>query len=148
MKSDISTQISTNLEVPVEKVWAALTRPEQIKLYFFGTEAISDWKEGSSIVFRGEWQGKIYQDKGTILNIEPNKLLRYSYWSSMSGIEDKPENYLTITFKLLEEGDSTTLTITEENIPDEKVKAHAEANWNQVLADLKKLVEKGIVSYV
>ena len=96
---------------------------------------------GSPIIFKGEWEGKHYEDKGTILNAEPNKLFRYSYWSSMSGIEDKPENYLTITYEVTEENNNTTLTVTQENIPDEKMKEHSEQNWKKVLADLKKLLE-------
>jgi uncharacterized protein YndB with AHSA1/START domain len=119
-----------------------LTKPELIKQYFFGTEAISDWREGSPIIFKGEWEGKSYEDKGTILIAEPHKLFRYDYWSSMSGIEDKPENYVIITHELFEEGGVTTLTITQENIPDEKMKDHSEQNWRKVMNDLKELLER------
>jgi uncharacterized protein YndB with AHSA1/START domain len=60
-----------------DQVWHALTDRESIKKYFFGTEAISDWKVGSSLIFRGEWEGKTYQDKGSILAAEPGRLLQY-----------------------------------------------------------------------
>ena len=60
----------------------------------------------------------------------------------MSGIEDKKENYVTITYELSEKKDKTLLTVTQENIPDEKTKNHSEENWNKVLGDLKKLLEK------
>ena len=59
----------------------------------------------------------------------------------MSGIEDKPENYVIITYELIEENNNTTLTVTQENIPDEKTKEHSEQNWKKVLAELKKLME-------
>lgn len=142
MKNNTIATASIDINAPVSKVWDALTKPELIKEYFFGTEAVSDWKEGSAIVFKGEWEGKSYEDKGTILNIEPNKLFRYNYWSPISGIEDKPENYVTITYSLSEKNNVTILSVTQENIPSEKMKEHSEQNWNTVLSSLKDLLEK------
>ncbi len=144
MKDKITARVSANIKAPVSKVWEALTKPQLIKQYFFGTEASSDWKVGSPITFKGTWEGKSYEDKGTILNIEPNKLIKYSYWSSMSGIEDKPENYVNISYELSEDinNNRTKLTIIQDNIPDEKMKKHTEENWKQVLDNLTKLLEK------
>jgi uncharacterized protein YndB with AHSA1/START domain len=141
MKSNITGKASIKINAPISRVWEALTKPEIIKQYFFGTDTTTDWKPGSPIKFTGEWEGKSYEDKGTILDVEPNKLLRYNYWSSMSGIEDKPENYVNITYSLQEEGGQISLSITQENIPDEKTKVHSEENWNMVLGSLKKLLE-------
>jgi uncharacterized protein YndB with AHSA1/START domain len=142
MKTDILNKVDITIDAPIKKVWDALTKPEIIKQYFFNTNTKSDWKVGSAITFSGEWEGKTYQDKGTILAFEPPKLLRYDYWSSMSGIQDLSENYVTITFKLSEQNGKTHLTITQDNIPDEKTREHSEANWRMVLENLKKLLEK------
>jgi uncharacterized protein YndB with AHSA1/START domain len=142
MKNNITGLVSATISAPPSKVWEALTTPDLIMQYFFGTEAISDWKEGSPLIFRGEWQGKHYEDKGTILKVVPQKLFRYSYWSSMSGIEDKPENYVIVTYELDKKGDDTEIKITQENIPDEKMKDHSEQNWRKVLDGLKELLEK------
>lgn len=144
MKSDISAKVSTVINASATTVWEALTKPEIIKQYFFGTDTITDWKVGSSLIFKGEWQGKKYEDKGTVLKFEPGKLLQYNYWSSMSGIEDKPENYVTVTYFVSNEKDKTLLTISQENIPDEKMKEHSEQNWKKVLNNLKDLLEKGV----
>src|SRR6187551_3564185 len=116
MKSKLKGQVSTNLHAPINKVWDALTKPEMIKQYFFDTNTFTDWKVGSPIKFRGEWEGKKYEDKGTILDFQKNKMIKYDYWSSISGIEDKPENYVTITYKLTEKDDQVNLTIIQENI--------------------------------
>src|SRR5437773_1994539 len=99
MKSDITGSVNITISVPATKVWKALTTPSIIKQYFFGTDAIPDWKVGSPLTFKGEWQGKQYEDKGTILDLIPQKLFKYSYWSSMSGREDTPENYADITYE-------------------------------------------------
>ncbi|MDB5221470.1 MAG: hypothetical protein JWN83_137 [Chitinophagaceae bacterium] len=142
MKNNITGSANISINVAASKVWEALTTPAIIKQYFFGTDAISDWKVGSPLIFKGEWQGKTYEDKGTILEVIPQKLFKYSYWSSMSGIEDKPENYVNVTYELSGNNDATTLTITQENIPDEKTREHSEQNWRKVLEDLKKLLER------
>jgi uncharacterized protein YndB with AHSA1/START domain len=145
MKNNIAGHVKVTIHAPAKKVWDALTKPELIKKYFFGTDTHTDWKPGSPIRFTGEWQGKKYEDKGTVLNFEPKQIIRYTYWSSMSGIEDKQENYVTITYQLREKNGNTELEITQENIPDEKTKTHSEENWNKVLDGLKKMVEKETV---
>ena len=142
MKNNITGRAAITINAPASKVWEALTTPAIIKQYFFGSDAVSDWKVGSPLIFKGEWQGKQYQDKGTILESVPQKKFKYSYWSSMSGIEDKPENYVDVTYELTENNNATTFTVTQENIPDEKTKEHSEENWRKVLGDLKKLLEK------
>jgi len=145
MKSNIKAQVSINIHATISTVWDALTDPAIIKKYLFGTNTITDWKVGSPIKFKGEWEGKSYEDKGTILDIKKNKLIKYSYWSSMSGIEDKPENYVIVSYQLSGEGDNVNLTVLQENIPDEKTKAHSEENWHKVLNGLKKVVEEKVV---
>lgn len=142
MKSNIAASTGILINAPAPKVWEALTTPSIIKQYFFGTDTITDWKIGRPIIFKGEWEGKTYEDKGTILDFQPNKLLRYSYWSSLSGKEDKTENYANVSYQLSEKENGTEIVITQDNIADEKTKEHSLQNWNKVLADLKKLLEK------
>ena len=75
MDTMLSSEASIIVHAPAAKVWEALTNPAMIKQYLFGTEAISDWKVGSPITYKGEWQGKQYEDKGTIVELEPEKRL-------------------------------------------------------------------------
>ena len=143
MQTGINGSLATAIKAPVEKVWDALVNPAIIKQYLFGTNARSDWKAGSPIYFEGEWEGKTYQDKGTILEIIPNELLKYDYWSSMSKMEDKPENYMVITFRISkDENDHTMLSLLQENIADEQTKNHSMENWQMVIGNLKRILEK------
>ena len=132
----------TTIEAPADKVWNALTNPETIKKYMFGTTVTSDWKEGSKIVWKGEWEGKQYEDKGKILNIEPKKQLQYSHFSPQTGLDDIPENYHIVTIDLEENDNQTIVTLTQDNNADEKAKEHSEKNWKMMLASLKKLLEE------
>jgi len=147
MKSNITAKAKTKIIAPVDKIWDALTKPELIKQYFFGTQTTTTWEKGSPISFDGKWEGKSYHDKGTVLDFQKNKLIKYSYRSSMSGIEDKPENYVIVTYELAGSDGEAELTVTQENIPDEKMKEHSEANWKKVLNDLKKFVETNVPIY-
>ncbi len=133
---------SIHLLVPPDRVWAALTTPALIREYLFGTETVTDWKQGSPIVFRGEWEGKPYQDKGIILETVPNKVFRYSYWSSFSGTEDKPENYAIVAYRLFPDQKGTLLSITQDGIATAEAQQHSESNWESILNTLKKLVEQ------
>jgi uncharacterized protein YndB with AHSA1/START domain len=128
-------------EAPIAKVWEGLTDPKIVKQYFFGTDLKSDFKVGSRITFSGEWNGKTYEDGGTILEIDPPKLLKYSYWSSMSGTENKPENYNNITYELSEANGITKLVVVQEGIKNEEAAEHSEQNWTMVFEGLKKILK-------
>ena len=145
MEQKLVSKSSTIINAPVNKVWEALTNPSLIKQYLFGTNTITDWKKGSPILWEGEWEGKTYQDKGVILDIDPGKSVKYNYWSSMSGTEDKPENYQDITYDLKEKDGKTTLNITQYNIKNEDAKKHSEENWQGVFGKMKEMVESGDV---
>ncbi len=138
---NISLKTKIDINAPAAEVWDALTNPVVIKQYFFGTDLKTDWKQGSPIVWTGEWQGKTYQDKGKVLEIDPGRYVKYSYWSSMSGTEDKPENYQNVSYRLNEVNGITTLELTQDNIKDEASKQHSEQNWQMVFGKMKELVE-------
>ena len=132
----------TTINESADKVWMALTDPETIEKYMFGTNVVADWKEGGKIVWKGEWEGKAYEDKGKILSFEPKKKLQYSHFSPSTGLDDVPENYHIVTIELAEQGKQTTVTLTQDNNADQKTKDHSEKNWKMMLASLKKLLEE------
>jgi uncharacterized protein YndB with AHSA1/START domain len=138
--TNIVCNVSVEIKAPISKVWRALTDPEQIKKYLFGTNTISDWRVGSPITFAGVWDGKPYEDKGTILAIEPEKLLKYNYWSNWAG-EDTLENRQIISYQLKSENGKTIFTLIQENCPSEEAKEHSAGNWNMVLSSLKEMLE-------
>lgn len=142
MNHQLKVKKTIEITASLMDVWYALTDRETLKKYFFGTEAISDWEEGSSLVFRGEWEGKSYEDKGTILEAIPGELLKYSYWSGFSGLEDRPENYSQVTYTLEQMVDGTLLELRQKGFANDEAQAHAEGGWTMVLQNLKELLEK------
>lgn len=141
MNDKFTAKATSTINAPVSKVWQALINPEIIKQYLFNTEVISDWKVGSPILYRGEWEGKAFEDKGKILEIEPEKTLKSTHWSPLSGVPDSSENYHTVTYTLVDRGDSTEVTITQDNNASDEEKLHSEKNWQTVLKGMKNLLE-------
>ena len=141
MVQKLIAEATIRIDATAEKVWKVITTPSLIKQYLLGTDVTTDWKEGSPITYNGEYNGKKYHDKGLIKKIEPEKLLQSTYWSSMGGKEDKPENYNTVTYTLAQKDGKTVVTIIQDNVLSEDEKKHATTNWNHVLDKLKEVVE-------
>jgi uncharacterized protein YndB with AHSA1/START domain len=131
-----------NINASTSRVWDALTNPGIIKQWLFGTNVITDWKVGSPILFTGNWQGTEYKDKGTILQIEKEKIFQYNYWSGFSGLTDSIENYSVIGFELTPLASGTQLILTQSNFPSEAAYEHTEKNWEATLQSMKNIIEK------
>jgi len=153
MKKEFIARVTTRINAPIAVVWNALIDPEMIRKYMFGTEVVSEWKEGASISWKGEWNGKSYRDEGVIFRMKPETLLQYSHFSPLSlpsrnlrrseaGGANIPENYHTITYFLSPEENGTSVVLTQDNNTDQKAMEHSRMMWEKVLAELKKLLEK------
>jgi len=142
MDKNLVAVATITIRAPINNVWNALVDPLAIKKYMFGAEVVSDWREGSPIVWKGEWQGQPFEDKGTILEYKPGRMLQYSHFSPLSGQPDKPENYHTVTIDLLSEHDQTRVTLIQDNNASEAEREESKKNWNMMLAGLKKFLEQ------
>jgi uncharacterized protein YndB with AHSA1/START domain len=142
MDKNLVAKASVVVNVPSEKVWDALVDPKAIKQYMFGTDVASDWNVGSPITWKGEWQGKRYEDKGEILQVTPGKTLQYTHFSPLSGLPDKPENYHTVTINVSGNGANTRVSLFQDNNATEQAREHSEKNWKMMLAALKKFLEE------
>ena len=94
--NDLAATNSITIAAAIDEVWEALTTPDQIKRWFFGVDTETDWKVGSPLVHRGEYQGKPYEDKGEIVRFDPPELLVHTHWSDLSGT---PERTVRSTIK-------------------------------------------------
>jgi uncharacterized protein YndB with AHSA1/START domain len=141
MSKNLIARASVTIDAPSERVWAALVNPEAIKQYMFGTNVVSDWREGSPILWQGEWQGRSYEDKGVILQLKPGRTLQYTHFSPLSGLPDKPESYHTVTIELSDEGNQTRVSLAQDNNLTEQAREHSEENWQDMLIALKSYLE-------
>jgi uncharacterized protein YndB with AHSA1/START domain len=141
VKNPYIAKAQVEINAPIANVWNALVNPEMIKQYMFGTNAVSDWKEGAPIVWKGMWEGKPYEDKGVILKEQPEHLLQFSHFSPLSGQPDVPENYHTVTIELSTRGTGTLVRLSQDNNSTEEEREHSERNWGTMLDSLKKFLE-------
>ena len=141
MEKTLIAKAAINIDAPGERVWEALVNPDAIQQYMFGTHVVSDWREGSPILWKGEWHGKPYEDKGVILKLKPGHILQYSHFSPLSGQPDKPENYHSVTIEITANGSRTQVSLAQDNNANEEERNHSQKNWEMMLASLKKYVE-------
>jgi uncharacterized protein YndB with AHSA1/START domain len=141
MNKTFVAKATITINAPASRVWDALTKPDLIQQYLFGTEVTTDWRVGSPITYQGTWEGKAYKDKGKILQVEPGKLLVSTFWSSLSGLPDVPESYNTVRYELSTEGGGTRLTVTQDNNATQEEASRSEQNWKILLDGMKKLLE-------
>lgn len=138
------------INAPIAKVWDALINPEQTKKYMFGCETISEWKVGSSLIWKGNYEGKeMIFVTGKIIEFKPERLLIYTTFDPNSTMADIPENHLTVTYALETVDGQTVFTVTQGdyNKVAEGEKRYKESynngeGWNPILVEIKKLTEQ------
>jgi len=138
------------INADANKVWDVLTNPEQTKKYMFGCETVSDWQQGSSLLWKGSYEGKeMVFVKGYILEIVPKRLLKYSVIDPNAAYPDVPENYLSVTYKLNMLKDTTELIVIQDGFEDaaEGEKRFKEVynngeGWNPILVHIKNIAEE------
>jgi uncharacterized protein YndB with AHSA1/START domain len=131
-----------NIKAPASIVWEALTDPKKIKQYMFGSQVYSDWKEGGHIMWKGEYQGKIFEDKGIIIQLKPMEIFQFTHFSKSSGQADIPDNYHIVSIELTVKDGGTVVTLTQNNNSTIAARDHARKNWSAMLTGLKKVVEE------
>ena len=142
MSKGFIAKIELTINATPEKVWEALTKPEIVKEYLFGTNLVTDWSVGGPISYQGEWEGKAYEDKGTVLEFTPPSKMVSTYCSTMGGLPDAPENYNTLTYELESVDGGTKLTLLQDNNSTEEKRDHSQQNWTMVLNKMKEILEK------
>lgn len=131
----------TDVAAAPERIWRALTDPAEIREYMFGAEVVTDWVVGGPIVWRGEYEGRAYEDKGQVVAFEPPRLLQVTHFSPLTGQPDVPDNYHTVTYRFEPSGDGTHVVLTQDNNPTAEAAEHSRGNWSMMLSGLKEFVE-------
>ena len=130
------------IDASPQRVWDVITDPVATKEFMFGTDVVTDWSVGGPIRWRGTWNGKDYEDKGEILEFEPGRRLVTTHFSALSGDEDTPENYHTLTWTLESESGATRLTLTQDNNESPEAAEHSQGMWDSLVESVKAIAER------
>lgn len=142
MAGNFIASSTITIHASADRVWSVLTDPQAIKEFMFGTDVATDWTVGGPIVWRGIWKGKAYEDKGVILEFEPGRRLVNTHFSPLSGQEDEPGNYHTLTWTLEPEDGMTKLTLTQDNNASPDEAAHSKGMWDSLVESVKTIAER------
>jgi uncharacterized protein YndB with AHSA1/START domain len=124
-----------------QQVWDAITKPELVKRWQYGSELLTTWKVGDPIKFRTEWQGKVFEQWGQVREFLAGEILRYTLFAPRPGLEDVPENYFLMTYVLAHENGVTTLEIIQDDDRPAAVQEPQQGEENPVLKALKHVAE-------
>lgn len=136
----VSTSTVT-INAPRGVVWAAVSVPENVRRWQYDSELTTDWVVGRPLRFRAEWQGQRFEQWGTVLEFDAPNRLRYSLFAPRPGLEDRPENYFTMTYELTDVDGATEVTFVQEDPRDLDVAASESDEENPVLLALRDVAE-------
>lgn len=135
--------VATRIAASRDEVWRVLTAPGSRPEIMFGAETVTDWRVGSPVVWRGEWQGRPFEDKGQVLEVEPGRRLVVTHYSPMSGAPDVPESYHTLTWTLEDDaGGGTSVRLEQDNNATPEEAEHSAENWRSMLDGLRTVAER------
>jgi uncharacterized protein YndB with AHSA1/START domain len=134
-----------DIRAPRREVWNLLTSSGSHPEILFGAEVVSDWRLGSRIVWRGEWQGKTFEDHGRVIELEDREepwRIVLTHFSPLSGLPDVPENYHALHFELDATPEGTHVTLDQDNNPTVEAARHSRDNWVAMLQGVKEVAER------
>ena len=125
-----------NVYASPDKIWRVFTDANVTRQ--MGGEYVSEWKVGSDFGWKGK-DGNMYTN-GTILEIEPQKLLKHNLFD----LEDKKTLLSTITYNFKPIQTGTTISIREEinHEMDEEDLSDTSDGWDFALQAIKDIAEK------
>jgi uncharacterized protein YndB with AHSA1/START domain len=134
-----------SIHAPASKVWLALTVPDLVKQWQYGSDLLTTWEPGTPIVFRNEWDGQTLEQRGTVIEFTPPSRLKYSLFFPGPDRQDIPEHHFFMTYELSESGGATSVLIRQEDPrPSPPDESSGGEEGPDVLSQLKELVEVGM----
>lgn len=133
----------TYIRTTPERLWQALTDPEENKAYWLGGHQVSEWKPGA------KWE--LFRDNGDLADsgeiLEADKPRRIAIrWRNHMRPEFEAEGFTRCVMELEPVGGGVKLTIDHSSeLADSKVIAAVSGGWPKILSNLKSLLETGAI---
>lgn len=143
MVNDVIITRSVLLNASPERVWEALTHPGMIKQYYYNCDVDCDWREGSTLRWKGKYHGRDIDAEGRILEIRPGRKIKYSGFDRLAAGDLSRSGDIHVAHELVPEGGMTRLLTTIDHFEGDETRAeYAAAQWDfQIMPKLQSLVE-------
>lgn len=137
-ENEMTTQsdfvLETYIRATPERIWAALTSPEDTRAYYFGSEVHSDFRPGSPI--RYMWpEDKLMLD-GRVIEADPPRKLVTTFRPHWG--EGEPRE-TEVMFTIEPAGDAAKLTIVHKGLI--AAEDGIRTGWMKIMSGLKTLLE-------
>ena len=125
-----------------ERLWQALTDPEQTRKYWYGALSISEWKVGSRWTSESA-EGEVYLE-GEILEIDPPRRLVHTLHvlQDPAAVAEAPSR---VEYQITQVGDRCRLTLIHTGRGPATIE-YTSGGWETILGGLKELLETGEVA--
>lgn len=124
-----------------EKLWAAITRPEETQRYYYGTAVHSDWEPGCPLEYT--YPDGTLAANGKVLEIETNRRVVMEFnavWDET--IKDDPP--VRMTWEIAPSGELCKLTVTTDGVvPGSATESQFQGGIGFIVSGLKTLLETG-----
>jgi len=124
-----------------ERLWQAITRGADTRLYFYGTQVESSWRAGQPLTYHNA-DGTLAAE-GTVIEADPPRKLVHTFsalWDETVAAD--PPHRVTWTIEAM--GDVCRLTVEHEGFEDETATLRSVQGGLSVILDgLKTLLETG-----
>lgn len=135
---------TVTINAPPAAVWQQLTTLAAMPRWMLPGSDLTistDWTIGSPLIMHGTLNQHPFENRGLVLQWEPERTLQYSHLSSTSHLPDRPESYTIVTFQLQPRDTQTMLTLTLTQAPTESIAKHLAFYWSSTLEVLKQVIE-------
>jgi uncharacterized protein YndB with AHSA1/START domain len=122
-----------------ERLWKAITDPEQTRKYWHGALSISDWRVGSRWTSESP-DGEVYLD-GEILEIDPPRRLVHTF-HIVHKADAAAEAPSRIEWEITQIGGRCTLTVVHTGRGPATMD-YTSGGWETILGGMKELLETG-----
>jgi len=132
---------TTYIKADPERIWAALTHPEDTARYYYGSTVSSTWEPGAAVTYRMDGAVAV---QGVVIEADPPRRLVHTldmrYRPEVAA--DRPSRY---SWTIEPMGGASRVTIRHEDFdPAGATAADVGAGSDLILAGLKTLLETGI----
>lgn len=143
MVNDVIITRSVLLNATPERVWEALTHPGMTRQYYYNCEVTSDWREGSALRWKGEYQGRDIDAEGEVLEVIPGRMVKYTGFDRLTEGDISRQGDVYVTHEIIPQGSKTKLLTTLEHFEGDESRAELAAQqWDfEIMPRLQTLVE-------